>query len=69
MTAQTLSTATTFIPRLRRSRLSAWIGLWRQRRSLARLDAHLLTDIGVTREAAAREAGRPIWDAPRNWMQ
>ena len=28
---------------------------------------HLLEDIGVTRDAAEREASRPIWDVPANW--
>lgn len=34
---------------------------WRQRRDLADLDDYLLRDIGVTREQARREAGRPFW--------
>lgn len=43
------------------------IGVWRQRRSLARLDAGLLDDVGLTRAEAETEAGRPIWDVPANW--
>ncbi len=31
------------------------------RAALARLDAHLLADIGLTAEAAAEEAARPFW--------
>lgn len=43
----------------------AWIGVARQRRALALMDARLLRDIGLTREAAMREAGRPFWDLPQ----
>lgn len=32
------------------------------RRALARLDAHLLRDVGVKRLDARREARRPFWD-------
>jgi uncharacterized protein YjiS (DUF1127 family) len=39
-------------------------GVLRQRHALARLDAHLLDDIGVGRADAAREAARPGWDIP-----
>ncbi|WP_081625850.1 DUF1127 domain-containing protein [Yoonia vestfoldensis] len=46
----------------------AW-GLARQRRTLRRLDAHMLRDIGITPEAAQQEAARPIWDVPRHWRQ
>ena len=31
------------------------------RAALARLDAHLLADIGLTADAAATEAQRPFW--------
>jgi uncharacterized protein YjiS (DUF1127 family) len=47
---------------------AATIGLWlarnRQRRHLRELaewDDHLLKDIGVSREAALREAAKPFW--------
>jgi uncharacterized protein YjiS (DUF1127 family) len=43
------------------------IHLSRQRRSLRDLDDHLLTDIGLSRTAARREADRPFWDAPAHW--
>lgn len=43
--------------------------LRRSRRSLARLDPHLLCDIGLTRDQAVREALRPLWDAPEAWRQ
>ena len=41
----------------------------RGRRRLAMLDDHLLRDIGITREAALREAGRKDWDAPEHWIR
>lgn len=42
----------------------------RERRALAALNDRELRDIGVTRDAAAREAARPYWDTPdrpRRW--
>jgi uncharacterized protein YjiS (DUF1127 family) len=33
----------------------------RQRQALAQLDDHLLKDIGVTRQQAIAEAGKPFW--------
>lgn len=41
--------------------------LARQRRALARLDDAALADLGLTRDAAAREAARPVWDVPSHW--
>ena len=41
--------------------------LARSRRALAGLGADALADIGVSRTAASREAGRPAWDMPRGW--
>lgn len=49
------------------ARLLSLIGLARQRRHLAELDAHLLQDVGLTRSEAEREAGRAFWDAPSHW--
>ena len=43
--------------------------LRRQRRRLALLDDHLLRDIGLSREAARREAERKDWDAPDYWIR
>ncbi len=40
---------------------------YRSRRALARLDARLLEDIGLTESEAAFEARRRIWDAPDHW--
>ncbi|MGB7318759.1 MAG: DUF1127 domain-containing protein [Planktotalea sp.] len=41
----------------------------RSRRALAQLSAEQLCDIGLTRQAAKREATRPFWDAPTTWMK
>ncbi len=43
--------------------------VWRQRRTLADLDDHLLADIGLTRHEATSEAARPIWDVPATWRR
>lgn len=49
--------------------LSAALEAHRSRKALARLDPHLLRDIGLTREEALDEATRPIWDAPLHWRR
>jgi uncharacterized protein YjiS (DUF1127 family) len=41
----------------------------RDRRRLAVLDDHLLRDIGITRQAALREAESKVWDAPDYWIR
>ena len=41
----------------------------RQRRELARLDDRALSDIGVSRQQAHKEATRPFWDAPESWSK
>lgn len=43
--------------------------LARSRRTLRRLDDHLLRDIGLTRSEAEAEAARPVWDAPLHWRR
>jgi len=45
------------------------IGVWRQRRSLAQLDDHLLEDLGLTRAEAEHEARRALWDVPASWRR
>lgn len=47
--------------------LARVFGVWRQRRALSSLDAHLLRDIGLSEEAAQAEARRPAWDVPTHW--
>jgi uncharacterized protein YjiS (DUF1127 family) len=49
------------------ARLAAASRLARSRKSLARLDAHLLRDIGLTSAEARIEADRPVWDPPLHW--
>lgn len=41
--------------------LRLWLQRAAQRRALARLEAHRLRDIGITRQEADCEAGRPFW--------
>lgn len=48
-------------------RFAGYIALTRQRRHLRALDAHVLHDIGVTRDEAVTEANRPGWDVPDHW--
>ncbi len=45
----------------------AIMALSRSRRGLARLDDHLLRDIGVTRAEAMAEADCATWNAPPHW--
>ena len=44
-----------------RSRLARVQALQSQRRDLARLDARLLRDVGISQEEARREAAKPPW--------
>ena len=41
--------------------LLAWEERRQRRAALARLDAHLLRDIGLNRDEARTEAARPFW--------
>ena len=41
--------------------LARWVDAARSRQSLDELDAHLLRDIGLTREEARREADKFFW--------
>lgn len=43
--------------------LNAWEARLRQRQHLARLDAQILDDMGMTPEDAARESAKPFWQA------
>lgn len=51
------------------SRLRHALAVSRSRRALARLDDHLLRDLGLTRHAAEAEARRKGWDAPPHWRR
>ena len=44
------------------SLISLWIARHRERDLLAKLDMHMLNDIGLTRDQARQEADRPFWD-------
>ncbi|MCX7288603.1 MAG: DUF1127 domain-containing protein [Rhodobacterales bacterium] len=54
-------------PKRLASRFQHLAGLRRTRLGLARLDDHLLADIGLTRDQAETEASRSVWDAPLHW--
>ncbi len=41
--------------------VNIWRQRSRQRKQLARLDQHLLKDIGLTKEMAAKEIAKPFW--------
>ena len=41
--------------------LGTWSRRRRSRHALARLDDHLLRDVGLTRSDVALEAGKPFW--------
>ncbi|MBB05522.1 DUF1127 domain-containing protein [Pseudooceanicola sp.] len=45
------------------------LALGRSRQALADLDDRALEDIGVTEAQARREAARPVWDVPSNWLK
>lgn len=47
----------------------AFFALWKQRRDLARLDDHMLEDLGLTRHQVKAEATRPLWDVPKSWRE
>ena len=51
------------------SRLRRMLAVMRQRRQLRDLDPHLLDDLGLSRQQAAAEADRPVWDVPRHWRK
>jgi uncharacterized protein YjiS (DUF1127 family) len=45
------------------------LALARSRQALADLDARALDDIGIAHVDAKREASRPVWDVPSNWLK
>lgn len=51
------------------SLIAAWDVVFRQRKALVELDDRMLSDIGVTRDAALAEAQRPVWDVPCHWAK
>ena len=49
------------------ARFTTMLEIRRQRMHLAKLDAHIFRDIGLSDEQARSEASPPLWDAPANW--
>ncbi|MCX7643713.1 MAG: DUF1127 domain-containing protein [Rhodobacteraceae bacterium] len=49
--------------------LSRALAVRRERQALRDLPPEMLRDIGLSREAALREAERPIWDVPPHWRR
>ena len=49
------------------ARLRLMLQVAAERRQLARLDSSRLRDLGLSADAADREAERPFWDAPESW--
>jgi len=47
--------------------LSQAFAAWRERRQLARLDATMRADIGLSLRQTMQESTRPIWDVPQSW--
>ena len=45
------------------------LALGRSRTALSQLEDRALADIGLTQAQARREASRPIWDVPANWLK
>lgn len=41
----------------------------RQRRALLALEDHLLVDIGLTRDKAAAEGHKSLWNVPNHWRK
>lgn len=52
-----------------KDRIALAFALMRQRRALSKLDDAVLSDIGISRNAADSEARRPFWDAPDSWLR
>ena len=51
------------------TRVLEMITVKRSRHALAQLDDHMLSDIGLTREQAVREADRAAWDVANHWRK
>ena len=42
-------------------KIALWLDLWQGRQDLSELDDRLLADVGISREDALWEAGKPFW--------
>ena len=60
---KTLAIAVFVMPEKALDVLNVWETLLRHRQHLARLDARILDDMGMTSEDAARESAKPFWQA------
>lgn len=74
MIARTNSTSPARFGRTQRptslvDRVLLLLTIHRERHALKTLDAHMLDDIGITRNQAETEAERPVWDAPSRWLR
>lgn len=49
---------------IRPANLVTMLGVWKQRRALARLDDTRLKDLGISAQQAERESARWFWDLP-----
>jgi len=49
--------------------LRAGFAAWRQRRALARLDAHARRDLGLSCYDVFSESARPIWNVPTSLLR
>lgn len=48
--------------------IAAYAAARRERQALAKLDTHLLEDIGLSERAAWSEAKRPFWELPNRHL-
>lgn len=48
-------------------RVASAYAVYRQRRQLADLDAHMRSDLGLTESDVLRETNRSVWDVPAAW--
>lgn len=48
-------------------KLALSLSVWSERYDLSRLDDATLRDIGLTRQDAAREGARALWDLPKRF--
>ena len=67
MTTHTIRRSASTRPATLLDRISNAYGLYRQRRQLADLDAHLRADLGLSEADILRETNRSVWDVPQGW--
>ncbi len=52
-----------------RNRFALWSRIYRTRKQLLELPDSVLEDLGLTREAARKEAARPFWDTAKGYRR